>query len=98
LWEKGHEIRQRKDGALAGGLAAIGSDGFAVLPTASAEQSELLLLAQLEDAQGGRKSSFVSVRASVDPFPLASIHYPNGVRVDVFMPLDSDQIRKLAGC
>ena len=53
---------------------------------------------KLEDAQGGRKSSFVSVRASVDPFPLASIHYPNGVRVDVFMPLDSDQIRKLAGC
>jgi len=46
LWEKGHEIRQRKDGALVGGLAAIGSDGFTVLPAASAEQSELLLLAQ----------------------------------------------------
>lgn len=53
---------------------------------------------RLEDPQGGLKSSFVSVRASVDPFPLASLQYPNGVRLDVFMPLDSDQIRKLAGC
>jgi hypothetical protein len=99
LWEKGHEIRQRKDGALAGGLAAIGSDGFQFCQRHQLSKASFYYWrSKLEDAQGGRKSSFVSVRASVDPFPLASIHYPNGVRVDVFMPLDSDQIRKLAGC
>jgi hypothetical protein len=71
---------------LAGGLAAIGSDGFQFCQRHQLSKASFYYWrSKLEDPQGGRKSSFVSVRASVDPSPLASIHYPNGVRVDVLV-------------
>jgi hypothetical protein len=53
---------------------------------------------KLEGKGNKRSSSFLSVVASPGSFPLATLHYPNGVRLDVFVPLDSEQIRQLAGC
>ena len=44
------------------------------------------------------KSKFVSVQVSPSFIPQMSIHYPNGVRVDMHMMLSIDSIRALAGC
>ena len=44
------------------------------------------------------KSKFVSVQVSPSFIPQMSIHYPNGVRVDMHMMLSIDTIRALAGC
>jgi len=45
-----------------------------------------------------RINKFVSVQVSPSFIPHMSIHYPNGVRVDVHMMLSSDEVRTLAGC
>ncbi|MBK7638149.1 MAG: hypothetical protein IPJ13_30635 [Saprospiraceae bacterium] len=44
------------------------------------------------------KSKFVSVQVSPSFIHQMSIHYPNGVRVDMHMMLSIDSIRALAGC
>lgn len=43
-------------------------------------------------------SMFVPVQITSSYIPHMSIHYPNGVRVDVHMMLSSDEIRILTGC
>jgi hypothetical protein len=44
--EKGHEIRQEKDGALDAWLETIGAERIGFLPCASVEQGKFLPLAQ----------------------------------------------------
>ena len=45
-----------------------------------------------------QNSQFLPLQMSPTFIPHISIHYPNGVRVDVHMILSSVEIRTLAGC
>lgn len=45
-----------------------------------------------------QSNKFVPLQVTALSIPLMSIHYPNGVRLDVHMGLSSDEIRTLAGC
>lgn len=50
---------------------------------------------KLESKGIKRSSSFLSGVACPGSFPLATLHYSNGVRLDVFVPLDTELIKPL---
>lgn len=45
-----------------------------------------------------QKSKFVPLQVTPTFIPHMSIHYPNGVRVDVHMLMSIDEVRALTGC
>ncbi len=45
-----------------------------------------------------KASKFVTVQVTPTYIPQMSIHYPNGVRLDVHMLLSCEEVRALTGC
>lgn len=48
------------------------------------------------ESKKGRK--FTPLQVAPSYIPQVSIHYPNGIRVDMYMMMSVEQIRALAGC
>lgn len=44
------------------------------------------------------KNNFITIDPLVGNMPYLSIVYPSGVRVDIHVPMQVDDVRKLAGC
>ena len=49
-------------------------------------------------SESKKNSNLVQMKVTPSYIPHISIHYPNGVRLDLHMLLSSEDVRALAGC